>query len=339
MRLLRNRIVCMLLLLCIGFTGTLAFVPTATYACEKNAASSNETYSFNPHICPSMLYEAYGEQYSSFFNLCDALREGKDTFECASLSAYVGCMIGGVIEEFFPAAANCIEYIGPDGYSDGVGKIVYTIPKEDFIKREQAFEQKVEKVLRENVRKSDSDFEKCAALYKYMADNYSYNLEEYEGLKSGVLDPSDYGVYRTFMDGKGICGSFSTLYNYLLLQCGVDAYYFNDSGMNHAWSYVKVDGVGYHVDTTWKFTLNDFMTPSSVRMQNLVSNNINCDSFFPLFYFDDGPLDKPQFDFSANDDRYAELRKGWNIISIDRERKVITYDSEDGVKEFAYGDL
>ena len=248
-------------------------------------------------------------------------------------------MTGDNLEEFFPAAANCLEYIGPNGYSDGVGKIVYSIPKEDFVKREQIFEQKVEKVLRENVRKSDSDFEKCAALYKYMADNYSYDQEEYDGLKSGVLNAADYGVYRTFMDGKGICGDLSSLYNYLLLQCGVDAYYFVDNGRTHAWSYVKADGVGYHVDTTWKFTLNHFMTPSSVRMQNLAANNVNCDSIFSHYYFVGGPLDNPKFDFSANDDRYAELRDGWNIINIDRERKVITYDSEDGVKEFAYGDL
>lgn len=140
------------------------------------------------------------------------------------------------------------------------------------------------------------------------------------------------------MEEKGICGNLSVLYNYLLLQCGVDAYVFHDNGITHAWSYVKIDGVGYHVDTTWTSTLNDFMTPSSVREKNLAEHGITA-PIKPRYSFDDAPLNKPGIVFSANDNRFAELRNGWIILNIDRERKVITYDSEDGVKEFAYGDF
>lgn len=338
MKLLRNRIVSAIIALSLVITG--GFVLDVPAVCAKET-SANADYAFNPHVCPSMLYEAYGEEYwTSFFNMCDALREGKDTFECASGEAYVWCYAGNLVYDFFPAAKKYVKYIGLyDGYSDGVGKIVYTIPAEEFVEIERDFEQQIEDVIRENVRKDDTDFEKCAALYKYIADNYTYDQEEYDGLNSGVLNAEDYGAYRAFMDKKGICGDLSSLYNYLLLQCGVDAYYFHDNIVGkHAWSYVKVDGVGYHVDPTWSLTLNDFMMPSDVREQTLAGAGIS-GPIYPRYYLDDEPFDNPKFDFSANDNRYAELRNGWKILSIDRERKVITYDSEDGVKEFAYGDL
>lgn len=338
MKLLRNRIVSAILALSLVITG--GFTLSVPAVCAKET-SANAEYSFNPHVCPSMLYEAYGEDYwTSFFNMCDALREGKDTFKCASADVYVWCYVGNLVDDFLPAAKQYIEYIGTEkGYSNGVGKIVYTIPAEEFVKIERDFEKDIEEVIRENVRKDDTDFEKCAALYKYMADNYVYDQEEYDGLNSGALNPRDYGAYRTFMDKKGICGDLSSLYNYLLLQCGVDAYYFHDNIVgDHAWSYVKVDGVGYHVDTTWKFTLNSFMMTTDVRKQTLAEHEIS-GPIYPRHYFKEAPIYDPKFDFSANDDRYAELRNGWNILSIDRERKVITYDSPDGVKEFYYGNL
>ena len=94
----------------------------------------------------------------------------------------------------------------------------------------------------------------------------------------------------------------------------------------------------FYVDPTWSLTLNDFMMPSDVREQTLAGAGIS-GPLYPRHYLDEEPIYDPKFDFSANDDRYAELRDGWDIINIDRARKVITYDSEDGVKEFAYGNL
>lgn len=77
---------------------------------------------------------------------------------------------------------------------------------------------------------------------------------------------------------------------------------------------------------------------TDVRKQTLAEHEIS-GPIYPKHYFEEAPIYDPKFDFSANDDRYAELRNGWNILSIDRERKVITYDSPDGVKEFYYGNL
>jgi hypothetical protein len=339
---LRNKIISILLPLTLSISGCLGVNVQTVQAKEvtETTKTTDSKFSFNPHVCPEGFYKAYGEEYwTSFFNLCDALREGKDTFKCASGDAYVWCMVGGALPNLFPAERNCTEYLGLyDGYSNGVGKISYSIPKEEFVKREREFEKKIEDVLNANVKKSDTDFEKCAALYKYIVDNYAYDHDYFDGMTAGTVNNWEYGIYRTFMTGKGICGNLSGLYNYLLLQCGVDAYEFHDAGMVHAWSYVVADGVGYHVDPTWGFSLENFMTPSSVRKKRLEEGNIT-GALEPMYYLDDVPLKKAGIDFSANDDRFAELRKGWKILEVDRDRKVIKYDSEDGVKEFAYGKL
>ncbi len=336
---LRNKIISLLLPLALSVSGCLG-VNVQTVQAKEVSETINSKFSFNPHVCPKDFYKAYGEEYwTSFFNLCDALREGKDTFKCASGDAYVWCMVGGALDNLFPASRYCLEYLGLDaGYCNGIGKISYSIPKEVFVKREREFEKKIEDVLNANVKKSDTDFEKCAALYKYIADNYAYDIDEQAANESGNISNWENGIYKTLMEKKGICGELSGLYSYLLLQCDVDACCFRDENLKHRWSYVKVDGIGYHVDPTWFYTLEDFMVPSGIRKQNLKKKDISA-SIEPVYYFDDEPLKKAGIDFSANDDRFAELRKGWTILEVDRDRKVIKYDSEDGVKEFAYGKL
>ena len=317
----KTKILSFILPLTLGVTSCFGMNVQTVQAKETSETDENY-YSFNPHVCSTDFYNAYGEEYwTSFFNLCDALRNGEDTFECASREVYIWCMVGGPLDSLFPAARYRLEYLGADaGYCNGVGKIAYAIPQKEFVEREDVFETIVESIIRDNIREDDTDFEKCAALYKYIADNYIYDKEEEAANKAGKINDFDNGIYRTLMEKKGICKDLSGLYTYLLLQCGVDACNFRDENLEHCWSYVKVDGIGYHVDPTWFYTLDYFMTPDSIRKQHLENSGLS-GSFAPVYFYDDEPLEKA--DFTADDDRYAELRKGMNILEIDRERKVM----------------
>ena len=85
---------------------------------EETSAPSNEAVSleFEPHVFPSILYDVYGDEYrDSFFNLCDALQEGKDTFECASEEAYNWCMEGVTLNQLYPVACLQITKNGGNG--------------------------------------------------------------------------------------------------------------------------------------------------------------------------------------------------------------------------------
>jgi hypothetical protein len=305
------------------------------------AHAEEEYYSFNPHAYSSKLYATYGEErWKAFYNLCDALRAGEDTFECPSADVYGWCMSNLIITNFFPVAGNNLYYINQYGeytYSDGVGYINYAIPKEEFLQRERDFENTVNQILRENVRTDYTDFEKCLALYNYISKNYSYDYEQL-----AVLNTENayyWGSYDCLMTKKGVCEDISALYNFLLMECGVDAlqYMGASTGTGHSWSYVTIDGVGYHIDPTWGLSddggtdLAYFMMSTEERLTGSMSD-YNIRPYLNMLDVGQG------VDFSANDNRYAPIHQGY-FAGLDRERKILIYDINGERREFNYSNF
>ena len=136
-------------------------------------------YEFDPHAYNAMLEATFSDDYrESFFNLCDALREGKDTFECSSQEVYDWCMDEVTLNQLFPVACMTVTGKSSDGstpFEDGTGHIYYKIPVEQFIQMETGFEEEITEIINDNVKSSYSDFEKCLALYDYMVSNYKYD--------------------------------------------------------------------------------------------------------------------------------------------------------------------
>lgn len=208
-------------------------------------------YEFDLHAYNAMLEAAFSDDYrESFFNLCDALREGKDTFECSSQEVYDWCMDEVTLNQLFPVACMTVTGKSSDGstpFEDGTGHIYYKIPVEQFIQMETGFEEEITEIINDNVKSSYSDFEKCLALYDYMVSNYKYDHND-EWYVNG------YGAnYFCFQKKIGICESLGGIYAYLLMQCGVDAIVVSNfgGGYAHAWTFVTIDGKNYHIDPTW----------------------------------------------------------------------------------------
>lgn len=66
------------------------------------------------------------EYFDSFYNLCDALRLGKDTFKCENKEIYDWCMNEVTLNNFFPAACMKITDKSNNGtipYENGIGRI------------------------------------------------------------------------------------------------------------------------------------------------------------------------------------------------------------------------
>lgn len=314
---------------------TEAVTETETTAETEIVFDENIHYSYNPHVCPKKLYDAYGpEEWESFFNLCDALRAGEDTFECKSRDAYEWCFSGGPLSKYFPVARYYVTGDFLNGYSDGVGHFTYDIPAEEFVQKQQVFEQLVVDILKDNVRKDYTDFEKCIVLYEYMVENYTYDYVQYANNDLDTLNtlPKDsFGTYRTFRDKTGICDDLSSVYDYLLLQCGVEAIQFD--GNDHAWTYVTINDVGYFIDPTWGLhescwtDLTYFMMSEADRADDF-AGHMNPE----MFYYEHKNKD---VDFSANGDKYEELHNG-NFVSLDRENKILYYEDCGEQKEFHY---
>ena len=122
-----------------------------TEATETSAETGAAGYEFNAHLYLPILADDVPQEYwDSFHNLCDALRAGEATFECASEDAYKWATDPAVLNQLFPAAVMQIKAESDDGtpvYENGTGRIIYQIPAEEFAKRQAQFEKLVADLL------------------------------------------------------------------------------------------------------------------------------------------------------------------------------------------------
>ena len=309
---------------------------TTTVATETTEAA--EPFKFNPHVHTNLISDACKEEWwDSFYNMCDAMREGKDSFECINEECYKFCTSEVIIGAYFPAA--CTLVVG-DGFKDGVGKLKYKMDKDKFLERQQAFEKEIERMLNEAIRTDYSEFEKVMGLYVYMCKYFRYDFEPLDG--QGIDDFSDYACLTK---KNGICCEFAGAFAYLLLQAGVDATPFEGEGSAgyHGWTYVVVGGKGYHCDATWgahgedpdaDLLLMYFMLTEQERLENgFEKETIRPDVVWPL-------VDEIKRTYPADDTTFAVFHDYIWFAAMDTERNVIIYKDVDGKnRELSYGDL
>ena len=307
-------------------------------AADETAGSETATLEqleFNPHVYSAKIAERIPQDYwDSFYNLCDALRAGETTFKCSSLDAYLWCTDVGVLCCLFPTAGTKVEAESADGFKDGTGRIRYTVPVEEFLKRQSDFETQITDILNSSIESDDSEYERALKLYLYIADNYEY---------SDDLEYEDNYVYHTFSTGKGMCVNFASVYAYLLLQAGIDAASVSifEENMCHSWTYAVIDGEGYHIDTTWALKssyegtdyiyLDYFLMSDRERIDDgcLVSNLAT--PLLPEYW-----VNRTDVSFEASDSHY-NLRYLCNFDYLDEDNKTVHYtDSYGKAHEFSY---
>ena len=295
-----------------------------------------EPFTFNPHLHCSLLSEVVSEEtWASFYNMCDAIRAGEDTFACESKEAYDWCTNEVTIGSFLPAA--CTKVVA-GGYKDDVGKLKYKMDKEQFLAREQAFEEEICRMLNEATRTDASDFEKLMGIYDYMCKNWVYDYSDIDGATI-----EEFGDYACLMRKDGICAEIASALTYLLLQCDVEAMPFGTS-CEHEWTYVVIGGKGYHVDATWalhgdypnrRLDLQYFMMTERDRL----SQGFDKDRFVADLLW----IWKSDYDlerFTATDNSFKAIHEGAQFVSMDTEKNVIKYVTWDGkLRELSYGDM
>lgn len=289
-------------------------------------AAAPEPYTFNPHLySPKLSAEIPQDHWDSFYHLCDALRKGEDTFACSSQAAYDFATDPSVLAHLLPPA--CMKVTGESSdqtvpFENGTGRIFYNMPAADYVKRQAEFEELVTDVLNQYLEPDDDDYEKCLKLYNYMESNYVY-----EDFPNGCGDGA---YYYTFMTHKGVCDELSGVYMYLLMQAGVEALEIGceDSVMAHAWTYVILDGKGYHIDPTWalmsyndtdRLSLEYFMMTDEHRMNDNCSVEDLTVDLLPQYWANQSSLT-----FPASDDRY--YAKDYAVLdSLDEQNKIMHY--------------
>ena len=311
---------------------------TEATAASSETAKAPEPFKFNPHVHTNLISEVFKDEWwESFYNMCDAMREGKDTFKCLDEECFKVCTNEVIVGSLFPAACSVV--VG-DGYENGTGKLKYKMDKDKFLERQKAFELEIERMLNEAIRTDYSEFEKVMGLYAYMCKYFRYDYEPLDG--QGIDDFSDYACLTK---KNGICCEFAGAYSYLLLQAGVDATPFEGDGDvgYHGWTYVVVGGKGYHCDATWgahgenpdtRLTLQYFMMTEQERLDSgFNKETVRPDLIWPL-------VEKVTSEFPATDTTFKPFHNFLYFVEMDTERNVVVYEEAFGDRfELNYGDL
>lgn len=135
----------------------------------------------------------------------------------------------------------------------------------------------------ETVNSSPFDIE--LAVHDHLSDSVRYKKDL----------PSDFSMNGPLLDRHGACEGISKAALYLLRRCGVDAGIVSgktESGENHAWNMVHIDGGCYHLDVTWDlgsrngvtrhdyFNVNDgFMGRSRTWTDAYPSTSMDCNYY------------------------------------------------------------
>ena len=305
-------------------TPTPTNTPTPTVKIENISNNDEGHYTFRPHLFSTAYAAEFDEtKQEIFYAYCDAIREGADSFPCPDEEFYYW-WFGCLSSFFFPFAEKYVTMYSPEkgtcSWKDGTGYIYYTLPKDEYLKKEKEFEATIEGILNDCLADDYSDFEKALALYEYMTLNYTYDYDMYEHMNERSDELSS---YRCLEEKHGICCEIAGLYNYLLLQAGVTS------------DEMTLDGQPYHIDPTWGVTdqnppLCYFMMTDEVRMER--------DGFmkgtFSLGVSDDEA--REAFKLTADDNKFKPVWDGL-YVGMDRESKCIVYEDIYGQQqEFSY---
>lgn len=182
---------------------------SASYEFGKNIVDAR--YVFNTHILDSGNMNGKKE---AFYNMCDALINGEDSFNCPNKETFDLITSSEILSCYFPFADGKIKGAG---FENGVGKIEYLIPKDEFIAKEIEYEKQIEDALNSKVTTDQKAFMKAIALFNYCRKTYTDDME------------------------------FNKTYTYLLLQCGVPAH-LDMSKDNKLVTVVNISGSDYTYD-------------------------------------------------------------------------------------------
>ena len=315
--------------------------PTATPVPTNTPTPTPEPpkYKFDPHpYVPMLANDIPQDHWDSFYNLCDAIRVGETTFKCSSEEAYKWATDVVTLTELIPCACTKIKGESNDGtkpYENGIGRIYYQMPIDEYVKRQAQFESMVEDVLNKYLEPDDDEFEKCLKLYDYMATEYTYDYEFLEEMPDGAN-------YLTIINKKGQCLELASVYAYFLLQAGVEAIGVGcyKTNMNHEWTYVIVNGKGYFSDPTWALK-SEMDTDELILYYFMMTGEKRAQTGCPV---DDisGPLIPGYWakfasvEITATDDKY-DFPFSSVFEKLDEKNKVIYYTSLDDECSLKYG--
>ena len=306
---------------------------------SSEPAEKEKAFKYNTHPYVSIIDEkdVPKEYWDAFYNLCDAIHTGESTFECASAEAYDWAISPSTLNLLCPVAVTKIKGESNDGttpFENGVGRIYYQMPVDDYLKRQADFETSIEELLNSILEADDCDFEKVFKIYDYISRNYVYQDDFVE-------DKGDGAVYVTINTKTGQCIDLAGVYSFLLYQLGIDNLRLgcNNETMAHEWIYVVLDGKGYHSDVTWslynpendeQLLLRYFLMTGKVREDTGCAVDDLTVGLLPKYW-----VNNSETKVVADDESFVVPGCTY-FVSLDEENHILHYTLEEAPGEMKY---
>ena len=282
---------------------------------------------FDPHVYSELYDENFdAATKQAFFSFCDALLAGEDEFDCPDYVTFYN-VSNTVSHQCMP-----LSYFVDDGacsVSGGKGHIVYTIPREEYMEKVEAFKDIVTSMLDECIKDGYSDTDKALAIYHFFEEHYVYDYYAAEN------DDVRLSPFRLFYDQKGICQEIAPAYAYMLLQAGVECTTcgsLNASNDAHEWAVAKLDGRYYHIDPTWAVC-----DPGTLRYFGMTDDQRVAEGGWErsVFNYGEANIFDTRGELSCVDSKFAPL---WvsQTYEIDYEADRISYYTADDPEEQSF---
>jgi transglutaminase-like putative cysteine protease len=116
-------------------------------------------------------------------------------------------------------------------------------------------------IINQNISAEMEDYEREAALFKYVVDHMTYSKTKDKGIEYINATPMSHTMYGGLIDKTAVCDGYAKSLMYLLNAVGIPARFIvgniKEDGVLHAWNLVQIQGAYYHVDSTWGDQDND----------------------------------------------------------------------------------
>lgn len=121
---------------------------------------------------------------------------------------------------------------------------------------------KVDKILSENVNNNMPPKEKIRVIHDYIIDHTEYDKLKYENKNDDTYKSNT--AYGVLIEGYGTCNEYADAMEIFLDKMNIINYKISNE--EHIWNLVYLDGKWYHLDLTWDDPISDI--------------NINRDTYF-----------------------------------------------------------
>lgn len=160
----------------------------------------------------------------------------------------------GMYPEYY-SFANSVSYKGKS-YDDHV-VLEFTVKNAELSDSEikkyrEEFILKVDEQLNKFITNGDitsdmTQYEIAKFLFEWVVENTEYDYS---------FKPLSYTGYSQIVNGKAVCQGYTATYNLMLKRLGIETYGITGKAgiirkEEHIWTIAYLDGVRYHIDTTW----------------------------------------------------------------------------------------